>query len=115
MDTEAITNQNLMSTDFARKERIAFLRNIPTDRQPGEFNMPPGLLVSATRRGDISAKDRCSLKAKSTGRCGYQALWRGFNCALRRLHAASIEPVLFVLRHPQQRRANGQLLASQEI
>jgi hypothetical protein len=115
MDTEAITNQNLMSTDFARKERIAFLENIPPDRQPGESNVAPDLPDNAVRRGNISAMDRCSLKAKSTGRRGYQALWRGFNCALRRLHAASIDLVVFVLRHHRPRRANDQLPTSQEI
>ncbi len=84
MDTEPITNHNLMRIDFAKQEKIAFLKSIPSSKPPNVAWLAPGLPAGGIWMNDASAMDRRSVKAQLAGRGDHRALWWRLGCALHR-------------------------------
>jgi hypothetical protein len=105
MDTEPITNQNLMSIDFARKERIRFLQTIQPSKPPRTDYLAPGLAARGIWMNDTSAMDRRSVKAQLAGRGDYRVLWWHLNCILhhRLTSQATLEQMMFAFHQRHHR------------
>jgi len=103
MDTDHLTNDHLMSTDFATSEKIPCLP-AQTRHQPTEsVLLPSGRRMHGVWMTDVSAMDRRSLKAQLAGRGDWRAAWWQLNCVLDRWFAphATLEQRMFAfhVRH----------------
>lgn len=117
MDIEHITNQNLMHIDYARKERIEFLKKIPNKRYRKIAYLAPGLNARAVWMNDISVTDRRSVKAQLTGRGDYRALWWHLNCVFHRLlnPQATLEQQMYAFHQRQHRWTIARLIRIRNI
>ncbi|SFB21475.1 hypothetical protein SAMN04515620_12665 [Collimonas sp. OK607] len=97
MDTDHITNENLMSTDFARTEKARFLQSITNSKRTKEVFLAPGVSARGVWMTDVSAMDRRSVKAQLAGRGDHRAAWWDLNCLIHRLlkPRASLEHVMY--------------------
>ena len=82
MKNEPITNQNLMGIDFAKREKIAFIRAIRSGKPTRAAHLAPGLAARGIWMNDASAMDRRSVKAQLAGRGDHRVLWWRLNCAV---------------------------------
>jgi hypothetical protein len=105
MDIEHITNESLMNIDYARKERIEFLKKISSRKHSETVYLAPGLNTRAIWMSDISVTDRRSVKAQLASRGDYRVLWWSLNCALHRLlnPKATLEQQMFAFHQRQHR------------
>lgn len=97
MSINHITNENLMSTDFALSEKAAFLRSIPKP-QPQEKNSFQGWhTMKGIWATDVAAMDRRSVKACLAGRGDWRVMWWQLNCFIHRLMKpdATLEQIMF--------------------
>lgn len=86
MNTEKITNENLRTIDWARKDRQLFLSSIPYPKpQAEDIYLAAGLSARGVWMTDVSAMDRRSVKAQLAGRGDYRAMWWTMNTGVRRL------------------------------
>ncbi|SFB27822.1 hypothetical protein SAMN04515620_13432 [Collimonas sp. OK607] len=85
MDPHHITNENLMSTDFARTERAKFLQSIASSKRTKTVYLAPGIPAHGVWMTDVSAMDRRSVKAQLAGRGDYRVAWWELNCLFHRL------------------------------
>jgi hypothetical protein len=105
MDTEPITNQNLMSADFARKKRIAFLKKIPDRKPPKAGYLAPGLPATGLIGTDVSAMDRRSVKAQLAVRGDARVFWWRLNCMAHHLldPQTTLEQTMYAFHHRHHR------------
>jgi hypothetical protein len=97
MDTDHITNENLMSTDFAKTEKARFLQSQPRRQRTKAILLAPGLPARGVWMTDVSAMDRRSVKAQLAGRGDFRVAWWQLNCLLHRCLTphASLERMMF--------------------
>jgi hypothetical protein len=97
MHTDHITNENLMSTDFARTEKAKFLLSIPRSKRTKTIYLAPGIPAHSVWMTDVSAMDRRSVKAQLAGRGDYRVAWWELNCLIHRLlkPRASLELMMY--------------------
>ena len=84
MKRDAMTNENVMTTDYSRTERLQFLRAIPREKFTPQKNVRRNV-VNDTYMQDVSATDSRSVKAQLAGRGDYRALWWNLHCYVARL------------------------------
>jgi hypothetical protein len=84
MKPDAITNENVMATDYSRTERLRFLSAIPREKFTNEKNIPRYFVNDAYMQ-DVSAIDRRSVKAQLAGHGDYRAPCWNLYCYLSRL------------------------------
>ncbi|MQR02112.1 hypothetical protein [Glaciimonas soli] len=97
MHTDHITNENLMSTDFAGTEKARFLQSKTRSKRPKAVFLAPGIPAHNVWMTDVSAMDRRSVKAQLAGRGDYRVAWWELNCIIHRLlkPCASFEQVMY--------------------
>ena len=97
MDTDHITNENLMSTDFAKKEKARFLQSKSRSKRIKPVLLAPGISTSGVWMMDVSAMDRRSVKAQLAGRGDYRAAWWKLTCLIHHLLKphVSLEHLMF--------------------
>jgi hypothetical protein len=97
MHTDHITNENLMSTDFAKTEKMRFLRSKTSSKRTKAVFLAPGIPAHDVWMTDVSAMDRRSVKAQLADRGGYRVAWWELNCLIHRLlkPRASLEHMMF--------------------
>ena len=113
IESESITNDNIMTTDFARQERISFLRSIKPTRSLKRGYLAPGLPAHGVWMTDVSAMDRRSVKAQLAGRGDYRVWWWQLHCLIHRLFRpqATLEHTMFTFH----RRHHALTLASLQL
>ena len=84
MKRDAMTNENVMTTDYSRTERLQFLRAIPREKFTPQKNVRRNV-VNDTYMQDVSAADRRSVKAQLAGRGDYRASWWNLQCWVARI------------------------------
>jgi len=97
INLEHITNDTIMSTDFARPQRIAFLNSIAAAKPPKPHLLAPGLPARGVWMIDVSAMDRRSVKAQLAGRADFRVWWWDVSCLVHRLlrPKATLEQTMF--------------------
>jgi hypothetical protein len=117
MDIEHITNQNLMNIDYARKERLEFLKKIPSRKHQKTVYLAPGLNTRAIWMSDISVMDPRSVKAQLAGRGDYRVLWWRLNCALHCFlnPQATLEQQMFAFHQRQHRWTIARLTRMRDV
>ncbi|SFB38700.1 Nuclease-related domain-containing protein [Collimonas sp. OK607] len=97
MHPDHITNENLVSTDFARTEKARFLQSITRSKRTKTVYLAPGIPAHSVWMTDVSAMDRRSVKAQLAGRGDYRVAWWELNCLIHRLlkPRASLEHVMY--------------------
>lgn len=101
-----ITNENVMSIDYAREERQAFLRSIHREsKRVSKAWLAPGLPAKGVWMTDVSIMDRRSVKAQLAGRGDWRPMWWALNCQLHRLlhPQASLEDRMMVFHQRHHR------------
>lgn len=109
MPPEQITNANVMSTDFARHERISFLRSLPNMKKHGPMLLATGLSARGIWINDVSSMDRRSVKAHLAAHGDYRVLWWQINCVVHRIMKprATLEQQMFAFHQRQHRLTIG--------
>src|SRR5437773_6282252 len=104
MDTDRITNENLMSTDFARTEKARFLQSTTRSKRTKAVLLAPGIPAHGVWMTDVSAMDRRSVKAQLAGRGDYRAAWWKLNCLIHRLFTphASLEHMMYTFHRSEE-------------
>lgn len=82
MDTKQITNDNLAQVDWARADRIAFLRSVPAMKKRARTGVAPGVAAQGVWMSDVSGSDPRSVKAQLAGRGDLRARWWNVNQAV---------------------------------
>ena len=83
MYEEEITNANVMSIDFNRQDRLAFLQSIPNMNKHKMAFIIPGLRTADVWMNDVSSMDRRSVKAHLAGSGDSRVLRWKINCFLQ--------------------------------
>jgi len=97
MKLNEITNANIMTTDWAKKDRAAFLHSISRSRICKEVFVALGFRARGIWMKDVSVSDRRSVKAQLAGRGDYRVTWWSINERIHRLFKPdhSLEQIMY--------------------
>jgi hypothetical protein len=103
MDIRDIRNEHLIGTDFAAKERAAFLQAVPGASLPKPVELAPGISAEGIWMTDVSGMDRRSVKTQLAKKGSLRATWWDLNCWVhQRLRPdASMEQIMFAFHRRQ--------------
>jgi hypothetical protein len=116
MKSDAITNENVIATDYSRTERCQFILAIPRENITDQ-NTTRRNFVNDLFRQDISARDRRSVKAQLVGRGDYRTSWWDFHCWVSRLlqRESSLEQQMFDFHQRHHRWTIAYITLSQHL
>jgi len=99
MFKEQITNANVMSIDFSRRERRAFLQSIPVMKKHKAVLLAPDLYARGVWSNDVSSMDRRSVKAHLAGRGDFRVLRWKIICIRHQILKPTTIPMLLAFEH----------------
>jgi len=113
MNPDPLTNETLMTTDFASAEKAKFLQSTRRNKRTKAVFIAPGLPAHGVWMTDVSAMDRRSVKAQLAGRGDLRVAWWKLNCLLHRWFKpqASLEQMMYAF----QSRHHAMTLARLEL
>jgi hypothetical protein len=118
MNPDPLTNETLMTTDFASAEKNKFLQSTRHNKCTKTVFLVPGLPAQDVWMTDVSATDRRSVKAQLAGRGDFRATWWKLNCLLHRWFKpqVSLEQMMYAFhsRHHAMTLARLELMLDYE-
>jgi hypothetical protein len=118
MNPDPLSNETLMTTDFASAEKKKFLQSTRHNKRTKAVFLASGLPAHSVWMTDVSAMDRRSVKAHLARRGDFRAAWWKLNCLLHRWFKpqVSLEQMMYAFhsRHHAMTLARLELLLDYE-